>query len=507
MKKSIGVIAIASNELALKIGERSSKGVKVVEAVTYPLALGRDTFHFGKISFSSLDKAVEIIKGFQDICKDYGVSHIKAVATTAIRESENKDYILDQIKIRTGIDLQVIDDSQEKISVNKMMLSLLDDEQKSSALMVQLGSGNISIFLLKNGRIISTQNIKIGALRISELFEDYMDRVSDYVQVIKEYLQPFNDSIDAFITERPGDFIISGNEINTICCMCSVKVKKNTASISREKFTSLYKSIKNKTPEIIAEEYDIPEEKAEILMPAIIILSRLIKNTSAKSIFAYMYTSADSMLYEELYADRAEKLTREYYDFAIDSAMMLAEKYQCDTGHIQRVTDTSLMIFDKMKRHHALGNRERVLLQLSAALQDIGKMVNTKNHGEIAYHMIRNLDIVGIDEEEKEIIAAVVYYHGARVPNISHYYYSRLEPPERVLVSKLCSILKLANAVHSSHNPKFEDINVRLSANELIITASTFKNIDLEIWSFGIRSGLFQAVYGIKAVLHKRSVM
>ncbi len=507
MKKSVGVIAIASNELALKIGERSSKGVKIIEAVTYPLALGRDTFHFGKISFSSLDKAVEIIKGFQAICKDYGVSQIKSVATTAIRESENKDYILDQIKIRTGLDLEVIDDSREKISVNKMMLSLLDDEQKRSALMVQLGSGNISIFLLRDGHIISTQNIKIGALRISELFEDYIDRVSDYVQVIKEYLQPFNDSIDAFITEKPVNFIISGNEINTVCGMCSVKVKKNSAVISRDRFTALYKSIKNKTPEIIAEEYDILEEKAEALMPAIIIISRLIKNTSAKNIVSYMYTVADSMLYETLYADNAEKLTREYYGFAIESAMNLAEKYQCDPSHIRRVTDTSLMIFDKMKRHHALGNRERVLLQLSAALQDIGKMVNTKNHGEIAYHMIRNLDIVGIDEEEKDIIAAVVYYHGARVPSMSHYYYSQLEAPVRVLVSKLCSILKLANAVHSSHNPKFEDINVRLSANELIITASTYRNTDLEMWSFGIRSGLFQSVYGIKAVLHKRSVM
>lgn len=507
MKRSAGVIAIASNELALKIGEKAQKGVKIIESVKYPLALGRDTFHTGSISFESLDKAIEIIKGFLDICQDYGVSQLKYVATTAIRESENRDYVLDQIKIRTGIDLDVIDESQEKISVNKMMLSLLEKEQKESSLIVQLGSGNISIFVVKDGSVIGTQNIKIGALRISELFDDYMDKVSDYVQVVKEYLQPFNDSIDAFVTEKPVNFIISGNEIDTICRMCNARLKKNMTIIPRENFAALYKSIKNKTPEMISEEYDLSEDEAETLMTAIIILSRLIKNTNAKNIVSYTYTIADSVLFEEIQQDISIKLTKEYYSFAISSAMNLAEKYQCNTGHINRVSETALMIFDRMKKHHGLGYRERVLLHTAVILQDIGKIVGTKNHGEIAYHMIRNLDIAGIDEEEKEILAAVVYYHGTTIPDMSQSVYSELEAPVRVLVSKLCAILKLANAVHTSHEPKFEKINVKLSSNELIITAYTYRSIDLEKWAFNIRCRLFESVYGIKAVLHKRSVM
>lgn len=507
MKKSAGVIAIASNELVLKIGEKAQKAVKVIESVRYPLALGRDTFHTGSISFESLDRAIEIINGFLDICRDYGVSQVRYVATTAVRESENRDYILDQIRIRTGIAFDVIDESREKISVNKMMLSLLEKEQKESSLIVQLGSGNISIFVVKDGSVIGTQNIKIGALRISELFEDYIDKVSDYVQVVKEYLRPFNDSIDAFVTEKPVNFIISGSETDTICHMCNAKLKKNTGIIPRESFTALYKSIKNKTPEMISEEYNISEDEAETLMTAIIILSRLIKNTNAKSMVSYTYTIADSVLFEELQQDISAKLTKEYYSFAVSSAMNLAAKYQCNADHINRVSETALMIFDRMKKHHGLGYRERVLLHIAVILQDIGKIVGTKNHGDIAYHMIRNLDIAGIDEEEKEILAAVVYYHGTTIPNMSQPVYAELDASVRVLVSKLCAILKLANAVHTSHEPKFEKVSVKLSGSELIITAYTYRSIDLEKWAFNIRCRLFEAVYGIKAMLHKRSVM
>ena len=113
-KKSTAVIEIASNELRLKVAEKKGEGVKIIDALSYPLSLGRDTFHYGKISFESICKTADIINGFLQVTKEYGVDDIATIATTAVREATNKEYVLDQIKIKTGLDITVADDSQEK---------------------------------------------------------------------------------------------------------------------------------------------------------------------------------------------------------------------------------------------------------------------------------------------------------------------------------------------------------------------------------------------------------
>lgn len=507
MKKCIAVIEIASNELRLKIGEKGINGVKIIESISNPLALGRDTFHSGMISFDSLEKAAVIINGYKAVAKDYGVKNVFAFATTAVRESKNKDFILDQLKVKTGLDLKVIDDIQEKVYINKMVLASLSKEEMNSTLIAHLGSGNISIFVLKEGKVVTGLNIKIGALRISELFEDYRENTANYLQVIKEYLHPFQDAISSSIKEKLQNFVISGNEIETISRMCKAKIKGSVNVISRDNFMETYKDIKNMTIEEIAEKYDISVEKAEDILPALIIYSRIVKYTSDKNIISPIYTAADAILYEELFPESAKLLTKAYDEFSIIAAKNIESKFRDDNEYTDCVCNIAVKIFDKMKKYHGLGQRERLLLQIAAILEDIGKAVNIREHDRISYHMIKGLDIVGINEEEKHAIAAIAYYHNDVMPYEDNGVYKQMDYDERVTVCKLSGILKLANAVYSSHNNKFEDVSVRVSNNQLIITASTYKNIDLEKWSFNKSKQLFEDVFGIKAVLNKRSVM
>lgn len=160
-----------------------------------------------------------------------------------------------------------------------------------------------------------------------------------------------------------------------------------------------------------------------------------------------------------------------------------------------------------MKKHHGLGGRERLLIHIASILEDIGKAVNIREYDRLSYHMIKGLDIVGINEEEKHLIAAIAYYHKDVMPYEDNGVYGKMDFKERVKVCKLSAILKLANAVHIGYNKKIEEVDVRMRNGQLIITVSTYKNIDLEKWAFKKNRQLFEDVYGIKTVLNKRSVM
>ena len=164
-------------------------------------------------------------------------------------------------------------------------------------------------------------------------------------------------------------------------------------------------------------------------------------------------------------------------------------------------------MFDRLKKVHGLDKRERFLLRMTVILHNVGKFINPKAHYIHSYNIINGLDIAGISENEKRIIATIALYHGSITPDMKYSEYRELSPEDRVLVSKLCAILRLAVAVNSGHSGKFDEMTVKLRGNEMIVTLTTFKDIELEKWTFNLKNEFFTDVYGIKAVLTKRSVL
>ena len=80
--------------------------VKTVDSLFYPVTLGRESFHNGKISFETIEKICQIIKGFLNTASEYGVSEIRAIATTAIREAKTKITYLTRLRLKQALILR-----------------------------------------------------------------------------------------------------------------------------------------------------------------------------------------------------------------------------------------------------------------------------------------------------------------------------------------------------------------------------------------------------------------
>jgi exopolyphosphatase/guanosine-5'-triphosphate,3'-diphosphate pyrophosphatase len=501
------VVDIGSNELRLKISQISKGKLKYLESLTYPLSLGRDTFNSGKIGFEKVEKACEIIRNFQSIIKEYGVSDIRAVATTAVREARNADYFLDQVKIKTGLTLAVMDDMEEKLYIYKLLSRFIKEDIKRSAMMVFIGSGNIGVSVLDEGRIPYTQNIKVGSLRISELFDDIQEYSSEFYVVLEEYLESFTDLLEHCLPANIKNFVVSGPEIELVAELVGAGKKGLFYSIPKEKFLAFYHEVKNKTTDQISKDYRVPIDKAEVLLPAMCIFDNLLDFTKSDTIIASQLMLSDAILYEMLCPEDFNGINKDFAKNTILSAVALAKKNDAVEGHYLRVEDFALKIFDKMKKIHGMGSREKLLLQIAAILHDIGKFINLSHHYRHSYEIIMGSDIVGLNQLELEIVANLALYHSQKIPSLRDENYSKLDLYNRVLVSKLTAILRLADALDRSHKQKFKEIDVKTTDDELLITISTDENIDLEQWSFKEKGRFFEEVFGIKAVIKKKRVL
>ncbi|MDR1663899.1 MAG: HD domain-containing protein [Clostridiales bacterium] len=509
--RAAAVIDIGTNELKLLIAQTANSEtetgtVRYLENLSYPLGLGRDTFQTGKMRFDKIDKACEIIKNFQHVIKGCGVRDIRTVATSAVREASNMDYILDQVKIKTGLAVEVIDDREEKNYIYKLLTRYASAESQQSALMVYIGAGGIGVSLLTDGRMPFTRNIKIGSLRMGELFEDLQSYTNDFYKLLEEYLAGYTFMLPEEIPGGIRHFIASGREIGMIAELAGVDTHTPFFNIPRDGLFSLYDNIKYMNPDQISGRFGLDSEHADVLLPAVCIYQNLLRFTSAECITASRVLPGDAVLYEMLYPKTFSALNRAFGKNTLLSARELAKRYHTRDAHYNRVFEYSMVIFEKMKKIHGLGSRDKVLLQTSAILHDSGKYINNREHYRHSFEIVRGSDIVGLSHLETDMVAYICLFHSRKAPLMREPGFLALDAGDRVRVSKLSAILRLADALEISQTKKFDAIQVKVANDALTVTVDTDADVTLENWSFNYKSQFFEEVFGMKAALKiKRS--
>src|SRR5881397_685815 len=142
----LSVIDVGSSGVRMLLAELQPDGtVRILEDVQKPLALGRETFRTGTLSAASIQKSVNILRQFRATMDGYGVTHTRAVATSAVRAALNRDTFVDRVFLATGIEVEVIEGSQETLltfAAVQRALKARPDLTVEDSLMFELGAGS-----------------------------------------------------------------------------------------------------------------------------------------------------------------------------------------------------------------------------------------------------------------------------------------------------------------------------------------------------------------------------
>ncbi|MFQ9797824.1 MAG: hypothetical protein ACLR23_01695 [Clostridia bacterium] len=110
-----------------------------------------------------VDEICNVLSGFRQLLRDYHVRVFRAVATSAVREAKNRDYVLDQIQVRTGIGLEVLHNSEERYLTQLAVRHVIPEYAKLKAaglLTMDIGSGSIQIAAYDDSGLVYNQNIE-----------------------------------------------------------------------------------------------------------------------------------------------------------------------------------------------------------------------------------------------------------------------------------------------------------------------------------------------------------
>ena len=159
-------IDIGSNALRLFVGQKSRSGrLRILEDQRASVRLGKDAFSAGYIRPVTQAELERALNHFRLICERLDVHQIRAVGTSALRDSRNSRRVIDQLKARTGIQVRLIDGHREASLLHKAVNHALDLSKKT-ALITDMGGGSLEVVLSRRGRLVSKHSLPLGTVRL-----------------------------------------------------------------------------------------------------------------------------------------------------------------------------------------------------------------------------------------------------------------------------------------------------------------------------------------------------
>lgn len=197
-RKMFAAIDVGSYEISMKIFEFAPKSkvkdigaMREIDHIRHRIELGTDTYATGKISYARMDELCRILREFVKIMETYQVEAYKAYATSAVRETENTMIILDQIRIRTGITVDVLSNSEQRFLDYKSIASKGEGFNKiieKATAIVDIGGGSLQISLFDKDSLVTTQNIRVGVLRMRETINFVNPKPSQVEEFMEEII-------------------------------------------------------------------------------------------------------------------------------------------------------------------------------------------------------------------------------------------------------------------------------------------------------------------------------
>jgi exopolyphosphatase/guanosine-5'-triphosphate,3'-diphosphate pyrophosphatase len=283
----LAAIDIGSNAARLLISEVTTDAYGVakfnkIDLIRVPLRLGFDVFEKGEISEHRIDMITQTMKAYKHLLNVYEVKHLKACATSAMRDAKNGAEIIKKIKNETGIDIEIISGSDEAAFIYENHIAENLDKDHSY-LYIDVGGGSTELTFFSNTKLVFKDSYNIGTIRL--LKNKVKDASWDEMKMsIKEKTKGHKE-----VTA-----IGSGGNINKIF---SLSKRKEDKPLSLDLLRDYYKELANVSLVDRINIYKLKEDRADVIVPALQIYINAMRWAGCTEIYVPRIGLADGLIH------------------------------------------------------------------------------------------------------------------------------------------------------------------------------------------------------------------
>ncbi|MEM6960934.1 MAG: Ppx/GppA phosphatase family protein [Myxococcota bacterium] len=457
----IAAIDAGSNAVRLTISALTSGDLNLLESDRVAVRLGQGTFTQGALDPDTMDACVQTFARFRALFDHHGVTHYRAVATSAVRSARNREQLQDHIWKEAGIRLDIIDGDEEARLMSQAVAHAFQDAAIPPC-MIDLGGGSLEISL-KFQRKWRVASLPVGTVRLIEAFglQGAMDD-SEH-RMVRRYTKMAMRTGISIPKEGVGTCVACGGNAEALTRLFGEAGPVPTLEVA---------SLRKALPQLLSagteermRRYRIGRDRAEVIAVAALVFSTVAKQLGAVRLLVPGVGVREGILVDlsrDLDARgsaAAGSHSKSHREILWASAKAFALRVGHDITHGAQVRSIAKSLFDDLQALHGLDATWSTSLEIAALLHDVGEVVHRSGHHKHSEYLIRNGRIPGLKGKERQIVSILARTHRKAPPDIErHEGFALLSAEDRIAVCKIAAILRIADGLDADHRQRFSSV-------------------------------------------------
>ena len=282
----VGVVDVGSNAIRVTVAEITTNEIRELESKRFALRLGKDVFsNKGILSSRTQTNLIDVFSQIKNIFLENGVDLYRAVATSALRSARNRKQILERLRKKTGIDLELIEASEEERLIG---YSLPDYAKKGKTVLMDLGGGSLEVGAYDRSKLQGMTTFPLGAVRLLELKSSISKNsvlLCEHIAKICERDNFFRNFVNS---KHPSLTVVgSGGNIRALSRISRKLFHKKIHFKSRlrlEELSLIIQKLEGMSPRQRQNKFKLPSDRADVILPAAYVFFELLNYLNVKTI-------------------------------------------------------------------------------------------------------------------------------------------------------------------------------------------------------------------------------
>jgi exopolyphosphatase/guanosine-5'-triphosphate,3'-diphosphate pyrophosphatase len=507
----IAAIDVGSNSIHMIVAEARPDGHFIVlDREKEMVRLGEKSLVTGRLQKSAMERGIRTLKTFKSIASRHGVTRIRAVATSAVREAGNGGEFIQRIYDELGIRVSVISGREEARLIH-LGVAQVEDLDGPPTLLLDIGGGSVEIVLAEKGRAPELHSLKLGVSRITEEFITTDPPRSKEIAKLEKYLRVQLEPALATAARRRVKRVIgtSGTAL-TLISMAAHRLGVHPGTqvhgleVPAEAVSRLRRGLLRADRETRLGMRGMDPKRVDLIIAGTVLADLVLRRVRATRIHACTWALREGLLQDYIakHAKGIEESAR-IADVRRRSVFRLMRRFGSPQAHSEQVARLALRLFDQFRGRLGLRAESRGWLESAALLHDVGHLIEHEEHHRHSYYLIVNSELYGFQREEIEAIGQIALHHHRKgIPKPADAGGDPLPTDVWRQVKACAALLRLAEGLDRSHYGAVLDLKVRGRGPRVTVDlVSHDAEGALDVWEARRRTDLLEKLLGAEVVL------
>jgi exopolyphosphatase/guanosine-5'-triphosphate,3'-diphosphate pyrophosphatase len=433
---------------------------------------------------------------YAHFCRATGVSDVRPVATSAIRDASNRDEFLRAACERTGLEVRVLTPEEEAwygyvAAVNSTTLA--------DGVVLDLGGGSMQLTHVRDRRAEDMRSWPLGAVRMTERFLAREKPKPKHLQALRDHV---GEAVaDLPWLGEPGRLVGIGGTTRNLAAAAELQAGLPSFGVQgfalhRDALDELVERLAGMPPSERGKVPGIKTGRGDLILAGAVVVQSVMRAGGFDALEATEAGLREGVFFATLLEGTDPPLFEDVRRASVDN---LAAHYRSRDEHAAQVGRLSLALWDALGEagRHPADPEERQLLAASAELHDIGMSIDYDDHHKHSRYLVLSAGLPGFSPRETALVAQICRYHRKGSPSLGECA-PLARKGDQELLERCAATVRIAEQLERARDQAVDEVRVAVDGDVARLEVRAHDDVTVGRWAAARQQDIFMQAFGLE---------